>query len=152
MFMRKMRRISYLVMIGWIMVSCSYKKFKVFRHIKGLWIIEYMTYDGDTIMRWSYYGKNVMKYYYDNTILFKEEIAEIPFRRIEDRDKETSWELIQKGDAFYIKFYTNDKFFKDTLQIRFYIEDGLCKMDLYNNHVYIKISKWTWYRCNFRLD
>lgn len=124
------------------------KKQKVYRHLKGQWLIEAIYYD----------NQNVITEYLNNGLDFENNHTALPpLRMMYKKDGQPDWisvekqkndgyityDLIQKDTLFYIVFHdTKDEVFKDTLQIRFYREDGLNKMDLSNEHAYIKLSKW----------
>ncbi|MEW6774645.1 MAG: hypothetical protein AB1304_11715 [Bacteroidota bacterium] len=137
-----MRRI-YILLAVTLFYSCS-KKQKVYNHLQGQWLIEAIYYN----------NQNVITEYLSNGVDFEDDFSHLPtkIQKVNDkinwnltqieRGKIISWDLIQKDTLFYIKFHTKDEVFGDTLQIRFYREDGFNKMDLTNKHAYIKLSKW----------
>jgi hypothetical protein len=144
-------RVWLLIMIIIFAYSCS-KKQRVYRHLEGRsgWLIEAFYHNNQSVLT-EYFG-NAVDFYDDERCLIpirairNKETGEIDWKLVEKEERNygnTGWILIQKGNTFFIKFYTNDDILKDTFQVRFYFENGLNKMDLFNEKTYIKLSKWS---------
>ncbi len=144
-------RVWLLIMIIIFAYSCS-KKQKVYRHLEGGsgWLIEVIYYKNQDVS--TEYLNNGMDFIDESRcglpirIFRNKETGEIDWKLLKKQRRNhgnTGWILVQKGNTFFIKFYTNDEILKDTFQVRFYFENGLNKMDLFNEKTYIKLSKWS---------
>ena len=141
-------RVWLLIMIIIFAYSCS-KKQKVYRHLEGSgWLIEVIYYKNQDVF--TEYLNNGIDFIDENRcglpirVFRDKETGEIDWKLVEKEKRNygnTGWILIQKGNTFFIKFYTNDDILKDTFQVRFYYENDLNKMDLFNEKTYIKLSK-----------
>lgn len=140
-----MKYFIYISLLVLFLYSCS-KKDKIYRYLHGCWLIEEIYYK----------NQNLAAEYITNGVYFRENYighlpsrfiyrsnGEIDWELVDKNDKDITWDLIIKDTLYYIKFFTNDEVFKDTLLIKFYREGDFFVMNLTNKNTYIKLSKHT---------
>jgi hypothetical protein len=133
----KNRKIVLLIVFTLLMivlVQYNSKKNRFYRSIKGMWSVENFIYK-DTLVLFMYYNNNL------DFDVNGDGIPEIPVRNLYE-NTEKGWKIIDNDSDYLIKIFTNDRYLKDTFQVRIFEEDKLTKMELRSKNSYIKASKF----------
>ncbi|GAB4450670.1 MAG: hypothetical protein OHK0036_09790 [Bacteroidia bacterium] len=140
-----MKYFIYISLVILLLYSCS-KKDKVYRYLHGSWLIEEIYYKNhnlaaEYLSNDVYFEENYMGYL-PKKIIYNDS-GKIDWEIVDKINGDITWDLIVKDTLYYIKFFTNDEVFKDTLLIKFYREGDFFVMNLTNKNTYIKLSKFT---------